>query len=296
MTTINLHNWNIPGSDGQPILGNTHVPANTTTPRGMVVICHGFKGYKDYGFIPQLAQRLAEAGFIALRFNFSHSGMTEKIDTFERPDLFERDTWGKQIADLNIVADAAARGLVPGCERSSALPQIWFGHSRGGVTALLAASRAYADAHSSTNKPLAIITAAAPAGACHLDDQQKQQLREDGRLPSPSGRTGQLLYIGKAWLAEMEASPRDFDPYLAASRLKCPRLIVHGDADDTVPVAAAHAYRDTPEQLGELCIIEQATHTFNAPNPLPTDQPPPPQTSRLFDAVIDFCTRCSVSG
>jgi len=292
MTTINLHNWNITGSDGQPILGNTHLPKDTTPPRSLVLICHGFKGYKDYGFIPQLAQRLAEAGFIALRFNFSHSGMTEIIDTFERPDLFERDTWSKQIADLNTVAHAAAQGLVPGCQRGSGLPQIWFGHSRGGVTALLAASRAYTDANIAV-KPLAIITAAAPADASSLDDQQKQQLREEGRLPSPSGRTGQLLYIGKAWLEEMEASPRDFDPYLAASRLKCPRLIVHGDADDTVPVAAAHAYRDTPDQIAELCIIDNATHTFNAPNPLPLDQTPPPQTEKLFDTVINFCTRCT---
>ncbi len=59
-----VSDWSISGSQGQPILGNTHMsapgstPGSTagSTPIGVMLICHGFKGYKDYGFFPQLAE------------------------------------------------------------------------------------------------------------------------------------------------------------------------------------------------------------------------------------------------
>ena len=54
-----------------------------------MLIAHGFKGYKDYGMFPRLARVAAETGFVAHRFNFSHSGMTDRIATFEHPDLFD---------------------------------------------------------------------------------------------------------------------------------------------------------------------------------------------------------------
>jgi hypothetical protein len=83
--------WSIEGSEGEPIIGNAHLPE--APPGGVVLVAHGFKGYKDYGMFPRIAESLANRGFIAHRFNFSHSGMTGAIETFERPDLFERDTW-----------------------------------------------------------------------------------------------------------------------------------------------------------------------------------------------------------
>jgi len=51
--------WSIEGADGQPILGDTHLPE--APPRGVLVICHGFKGYKDYGFFPPSGRRGGEA-------------------------------------------------------------------------------------------------------------------------------------------------------------------------------------------------------------------------------------------
>ena len=94
-----VESWTIDGSDGEPIRGDVHA-ASIAPPRGVFLIAHGFKGYKDYGMFPVLAREFAAAGFIAHRFNFSHSGMTNNIATFERPDLFEKDTWNRQVYDF----------------------------------------------------------------------------------------------------------------------------------------------------------------------------------------------------
>jgi len=276
----NNKNWSIEGSDGQPILGNTHVP--TKDAQGVVLLCHGFKGYKDYGFFAPLCRALASRGLIAHRFNFSHSGMTNKIDTFERPDLFEKDTWGRQIADLHAVARAVADGRLEG----AGLPMTWFGHSRGGVTVLLTASRTTSDSHEP--EPDRLIIAATPHQACNFDEATRSLLREQGYLESPSNRTGQTLRVGRAWLDEIEANPDDFDPVKAARRVRCPVLILHGDDDQTVSLDAAHALADAADHRATVTILPAAGHTFNAPNPPRDDQPLPEVTQQFIHAVCDY--------
>lgn len=269
--------WTIDGADGQPILGHTHRPPDGVTPTGVLVCCHGFKGYKDYGFFPRLAGHAADAGLIALRLNLSHSGMTHDIQTFARPDLFEKDTWGKQVHDIGRVVDeiAAPHGL----------PVVLFGHSRGGLASLLAADRLQ-------TKIAGVVAAAAPADACSLDESQRALLRKAGRLVSPSGRTGQDLYVGGGWLAEIEADPERFDPVRALSRLAVPALILHGDGDATVPVSALQRYADAAPEA-ESAVIPGANHVFNAVNPLPSDAPLETQTAELFERTVSFALRCS---
>ncbi len=290
--------WTLPGAENQPILGTTHMPPSLGSITGVLIICHGFKGYKDYGFFPYLAEQAARRGLFAVRFNFSHGGLANNLATFDRGynfdrlDLFERDTWGKQITDLANVALAARGGRIPGIDEAG-LPLIFFGHSRGGVTALLTASRMIQSPQTRA-KPAGVITAAAPADACSLDESQKQQLRTHGYLESPSTRTGQNLRIGRHWLREIELNPQALDPLRAATTLACPWLIIHGEADATVPVRDAHRLRDAAGDRAQFLIVPGASHTFDAPNPMPLNNVPA-ATARVCDAACGFAIdRCTL--
>ena len=282
--------WTLPGADGQTIIGNTHLPENH--PRnhhpdrpaaGVLIIAHGFKGYKDYGFFPHLASTAAARGLIAIRFNFSHSGMTNRLDTFARPDLFELDTWSKQVDDLLAVHAAVARGELV----DKHLPIAWFGHSRGGLTTILAAARLF-DA-SSQDTPAAVIPVSAPHRATTGFDEQVQQLiRSQGYVESPSARTGQALRVGAGWLAEIDRDPQAYDPVAAIARIACPILLIHGETDPTVPVEASRALATAAGDNAQLATIPDAGHTFNCPNPLPPDAEPPPETNAMVRQVCDF--------
>ncbi|MCA9296830.1 MAG: hypothetical protein KC983_09935, partial [Phycisphaerales bacterium] len=193
-TSNEISVWTIRGSDGEPIVGNAHIPRGR--PKGVIVIAHGFKGYKEYGMFPALARSATAAGFISHRFNFSHSGMTNDIATFARPDLFERDTWSRQVFDLRAVLRAMQTGVVAGGD----LPIVIVGHSRGGVTALLTVGRM--DWSVDLHRPAGVMTLAAPSSCTSLDKATEDQLLAEGRLASPSSRTGQVLHIGAAWLQE----------------------------------------------------------------------------------------------
>ncbi len=289
---MTIQDWSIPGADDQPIFGITHLPAAGTKPRGVLLICHGFKGYKDYGFFPRLAHDVAAQGLIAHRFNFSHSGVTHDYATFARPDLFERDTWGKQAHDLQAVAAASAAGRLPGGDHNAPpLPTVWFGHSRGGVTVLLAGARVFSNTDEGDRiKPTGVIAAAAPDTGCSLDRDQMGRLRHRGYLESPSSRTGQILRIDKAWLEEIEDNPKAFDPLACIAQVACPLLLIHGDADTTVPVDASRHLARAADGRAKLEIIPGASHTFDAPNPLPLDQEPPQATRRLIESVCRFAS------
>ena len=276
-----ITDWQLTGSNKQPLYGNTHMPAPGSDAVGVMIISHGFKGYKDYGFFPALAEAASAAGLIAHRFNFSHSGMTNRIEMFERPDLFEQDTWHKQSADLRTVIQSVHEGELAG----EGLPIILFGHSRGGVTTLLTA------AEPDINAQLAgVVTAASPSACSRLDDDMKALLKNEGKLASASSRTGQTLYVGHIWQDEIDADTAWHDPCRAVADITKPVLLIHGADDTTVPLSEVHElHHANPD--AELCVIEHAGHTFNAPNPLPLDQTPPPETRQMIDAVCGFATQ-----
>ena len=280
---LNIQSWELKGAEGKTIFGNTHVPQSK--PIGTIVICHGFKGYKDYGFFPKLAETASSNGLLAHRFNFSHSGMTNNIEIFERPDLFESDTWNKQITDLSHVLNAIRDSIIEGHN----LPLVIFGHSRGGVTSILATSRLKKEPTSSLGQMISgVITAASPATGFWLNKDQIKTLKKQGRLLSPSSRTGQDLYIGLEMLTEMEHKPSAFDAIKAIQDITCPICIIHGNDDPTVPVSCAHKLAEAANLNTTRIIIPEANHVFNAPNPLPLNQTPPPITQVFLDQAINF--------
>lgn len=308
--------WTIPGSDAQPIYGNTHLPPDSVTPRGVLILCHGFKGYKDYGFLPILAHHAAKRGLIVHRFNFSHSGMNNHVDTFAHPELFEKDTWSRQVYDLLTVSRESHIGDLPSpAKPTGPLPQIWFGHSRGGVTTLLAAARKaspgeYESAPSMNNPsarqiamsapdPAAVIAASSPHYSCGLDDMQKRILHKQGFIESPSGRTKQALRVGVDWLSEIESLPNMFDPVFAAERLACPLCVIHGDEDMTVSDESSNILANAATSHAKVAvqkhIIPGATHVFNTRNPADIDEPLSPQAAQMIEAVCDFSLRCTES-
>jgi pimeloyl-ACP methyl ester carboxylesterase len=271
--------WSIQGSEGEPIIGNAHLPE--ARPVGVALVAHGFKGYKDYGMFPRIAESLAGRGLVAHRFNFSHSGMTNAIETFERPDLFEKDTWNKQVFDLLAVLDAVDHGALEG----RGLPCVLFGHSRGGVSSLLTAGRHADDLRLA--RLAGVVTAAAPAACNPLTDQEADKLLDEGFLDSPSSRTGQALRLGKAFLTEQREDPEGHDLLAVAGRIICPVLVAHGEKDPTVPASCAEAIAATCRQA-TVRVVAGGDHVFNTPNPMPADAAPSPQLAELLDAVGDF--------
>lgn len=244
-------NFTIPSAENLPIRGNLIVPDR---PRGLVVIVHGFKGFKDWGFFPWLAEHLARHRhrLAVCRFNMSRSGIGENPETFERLDLFADDTYSTQIADLLTVV-RHAQAAVPD------VPTFLLGHSRGGGVALLAAGE--------VANLAGVVTWSAISRVDRWDEWTVREWRRRGYMNVENARTKQMMRMSPAILDDYDAHRDRLDVLAAASRLEVPILVVHGARDESVPLAEAHAIAGS-SRAASLCVLAKASHTYNAIHPL----------------------------
>jgi pimeloyl-ACP methyl ester carboxylesterase len=243
--------FTIESAEGLPIRGNIEVPERA---RALVIIVHGFKGFKDWGFFPWLSERLTQHRLAACRFNMSRSGVGENADTFDRLDLFEHDTYSTQIADVQRVVQHCR-----GVSQIAELPIFLLGHSRGGGVALLAASR--------IERLAGVITWSSIARANRWDAAAREQWRSAGFREEANLRTRQIMRMSTRILDDYDANFAQLDIVDAASKLNVPLLVIHGNRDESVPVAESHELVAKVTDHS-LAIIENAGHTYNAIHPL----------------------------
>lgn len=273
MTTTETASFALDLPGGRTLRGVLHFPApgpGSTPPYRPVVICHGFKGFMDWSFFPHLAELLAARGFAAVRFNFSGAGVLPGEDRVSDLDAFRDDTYSREVEELEAVLEAieggAGRGNAGGGglgdERLAEGPVGLVGHSRGGGVALLAAA-----GERFRERIGSLVTWNAIGEADRFSPEQKEAWRRDGELEVVNSRTGQRLAMGVGLLDDLERNREALDLIAAAGRRTAPWLIVHGEADETVPVAEAHRLREAAAPPADLLTIPGGGHTFGAVHP-----------------------------
>lgn len=228
--------------------------------RPAVVICHGFKGFMEWGFFPSLAALLAERGYVAVRFNLSGTGMQPGDELVTDPGAFKRNTYSRELADLLAVLAATGESIAPGRVDRGRIALL--GHSRGGGDALLAAASA-----EWREKIRALVTWAAISDVDRFSPEQKEEWHRQGELPAVNARTGQRLALGLELLADVEERRASLDLLAAASARRAPWLIVHGAEDESVPVVEGHRLAEAAGGEKELLVIPGANHTFGSRHP-----------------------------
>lgn len=229
-------------------------------PRPAVVLCHGFKGFFEWGFFPYIAESLAERGLVAVRFNFSGAGMRPGDEIVTDLEAFRNATLTRDLAEVLHALEAACGRLAPARidpERIALL-----GHSRGGGMALLAAA-----AESWREAVRCLVTWAAVGTFDRFSEEETAAWRSAGEYRVVNARTGQELAVGRAALDDFEARREELDLEAAAGRRETPWLIVHGEADETVPAEEARRLHAVAAPPAELHVIPQASHTFGAQHP-----------------------------
>jgi pimeloyl-ACP methyl ester carboxylesterase len=253
--------FEITNPSGDLIRGDLHLPSKKGgKPVPVAVICHGFKGFKDWGFFPYLAESLAHAGFAAVRFNFSHNGVSTDFDNFTCLEKFSVNTIGKEIEDLRAVLAAIAAGKLPEPGRLDPTRLALLAHSRGSASTLLVGPK---------EKQVKVL--ATWAGLSTLDrwpDAVKEEWRRTGEVVILNTRTSQEMPMKVSILEEFEAHREDYDILKAVRNLEIPYLVIHGDEDETVPFEEGSLLHDnTPRGLRRFQIVPGAGHSFGAVHP-----------------------------
>ena len=255
----------LPNAPHGPIYGDVVLPQeHFGSP--VVIGVHGFKGFKDWGFWPDTARMLAEAGFVAVTYNVSGSGVGESGDTFTELDRFEDNTISKELSDLGSVIDAVVSREIPTGQADTRRLGV-LGHSRGGGVSLVRASR--------DPRIQSLVLWNPVSSFLRISKEDRTLWREQGFMTILNARTQQRMKMGVGYLDDLEIHGEAHEPLAGARRLRASCLFISGAEDESVPPKESEDLRRAVTVgLGKREVIPATGHTFGAAHPPGT----PPDT------------------
>ncbi len=269
-------NLQIPSENKKSIvLDYSYLNENKKLP--VVIFCHGLKGYKDWGAWNLMHSAFAKAGFLSIKFNFSHNGGTP-AQPVDFPDLeaFGNNNYSLEVSDLARVMDWLESSGLPYDPAQINL----IGHSRaGGITTISAAS------DSRFNK---LITLAGVADYAERfpKGEQLQQWKANGVYHVKNGRTRQEMPFYYQMYEDFMTNQEGLNILKAAEKLAKPHLIIHGTDDETVAVQDALRLQNASKK-SQLRLIRGAGHTFGASHPWESDVMPD-DLRQAVQCIINF--------
>jgi pimeloyl-ACP methyl ester carboxylesterase len=269
----------LPGAD---IRGDAWIPSDPAAGPA-IVVCHGFKGFKDWGFFPYVARELAaRTTCLTVSFNFDGAGVRESTEVFDDLEAFASNTFSRELTDLEGVMDGLAAGRLGATPVPATTTFGLLGHSRGGATCVLKAA--------GRRQVRALGTWSAISSVIRYTEMFAELWDSGEPVRIPNARTGQEMPLYRNVLDDVRANRERLDVLAAAAGLEIPYLIVHGTEDESVPLDDARRLAEAaPDARVE--VIEGTGHTFGAGHPFAGPNPDLEraisETAAHFNAVFD---------
>ena len=236
-----------------------------------IILVHGFKGFKDWGFWPVLAEYFANNNYFVLSFNFSHNGIGNNLTEFSELDKFAQNTFTLEISELSELINAYLNNYF-GPVQNNKIGVL--GHSRGGAVTFLT---------SLINKNISAIAVWATVALLdRYTARQKEKWRKEGVFELMNTRTKQVMKLNTTLLDDLEKNKNDsLNIEKAVAQFNKPLLIAHGDQDLVVKIKEAELlYSWADKSKTEFFKIHGAGHTFDM-------QHPHVGTNKKFDSLMN---------
>ena len=263
-----IKNTIISGAAGKPIaLDIFYTDALKAKP--VVIYAHGFNGFKDWGNADLIAKQFAAAGFVFVKFNFSHNGTTtEQPQDFVDLEAFGNNNYTKQLYDLNAVIDWVC-DLNNIHQKAIDKNNIYLiGHSMGGGIVIL---------HAAKDTRIKKLITWAGISECktpwtNWSEEKLQEWKHTGVEYYLNGRTKQNMplyyqlhqdYLDNASVLNIETAMRS---------LTIPILICHGVLDTAVSIEKAYDLHNW--QPSSLLFTVESDHVFGRTHPWNSDELP----------------------
>lgn len=241
-----------------------------------IVVCHGFKGFKDWGFFPYVCEELvARTDVNVVSFNFDGSGVRDS--DFDNLPAFSRNTFSRELLDLEAIFDGLSSGRLGDLRPPKTTRFGLLGHSRGGATCILkTALRAQVEG---------LVTWASISAVDRYYESFEDQWDAGETVMIPNARTGQDMPLDRNVMDDYLANQERLDVHASARAISIPCAIVHGDADESVPFSDAESIASGIGDLARLVRVEGGGHTFQAVHPFAGTTP---QLETALNASVEL--------
>lgn len=231
------------------------------TKKPLVVFCHGYKGFKDWGSWNLVAKAFSKSDCFFVKFNFSYNGGT--IDNpIDFPDLeaFAENNYTKELTDLKNIIDFLLHKKHSFSNEIDTANITLIGHSRGGGIVSIMASE--------DKRITKLITLASVSdyGNRFGTEVERLQWKKDGVKTVLNGRTKQQMPHNYQFYEDFKENQDRLNIQLAVRQLEIPHLIIHAKNDKAVSFSdALDLHKWSPSS--KLLNIENSNHVFNAAQP-----------------------------
>ncbi|MFD2822605.1 alpha/beta hydrolase family protein [Lacinutrix iliipiscaria] len=227
----------------------------------LVIFCHGYKGFKDWGSWDLIAEAFCEAYLFFVKFNFSHNGGTIE-NPIDFPDLntFAENNYSKELEDLDDILNHLLS------ENNAFKNEIDFnhitliGHSRGGGISIIKASE------DSRITKLVTWASVSSFGKRTSTTGDLELWKKNGVKYVLNGRTKQQMPHNYQFYEDFKANEKRLNIELATKKINIPYLIIHAENDPSVLFVEAknlHSWNLN----SQLFKISDSNHVFNALHP-----------------------------
>lgn len=247
----------------------------------VVLFVHGFKGFKDAMHFNSIADVVAEAGFVYVKMNLSHNGVTpEHPQEFVDLEAFGNNNFSIELDDIGGVIDhISSRQLdLPSNEIDTSKVYL-AGHSRGGAVSILKACE------DTRVKKLVTWAAVADLEAFWAPGFVKDW-KEKGVQHIKNARTHQEMPLYYQMVEDFKKNSPRFKISDQLVNLTIPFLAIHGTADETVPVESLLLLKRANLKV-QTHRVEGANHTFGGKHPWTEDELPE-HSKELVREMIKF--------
>jgi len=232
----------------------------------MVLMLHGFKGFRNWGFFPMAAQEVAQHGFIVVRMDFALNGMRGTNNTVISLADFGENTITHEVDDVHDVIDGMLSNPELSWIREQWNRHVHFvGHSRGGAITQIAASELRTVPDVTVGKSVVWNTI---GNADRWSHRQRDIWREVGYMEVENTRTGQTLRMDSSFLDDLEENSERLSLPHAATSVQDLMMYIHSDSDLTVNIREVKELLSSIDSKAKLVVIPGSTHTFGISHPL----------------------------
>ncbi len=251
----------VAGTSGLPLTLDIFYE-NDGSQRPVVLYAHGFNGFKDWGNFDLIAKKFVLAGFVFVKFNFSHNGTTpEQPDEFADLDAFGKNNYTIQLEDLETVTDWICN---PGNIYSSSMDTsrlYLIGHSMGGGVSTIFASE---------DKRIKKLVTWAGISECKTPwgswpAAKIKEWETSGVQYYTNSRTNQQMPLYYQLYENYQNNKERLSIKNAAEKLTIPMLICHGSNDLAVAEESAHKLKEW--QPNAAILIVDSNHVFDRRHP-----------------------------